>query len=104
MGMLDSNSKKQLLRSAILDSQKIKIWLVETPEEFGHILNPYEILEDARMIDYVCGFSEEQNLFRYSCINAIKNIEILKDTFVKPIDWKEQIDWTKYSISKSNIE
>jgi hypothetical protein len=97
--MLSIDGKKEQLRAAILKTQKTKLWVKDTPEHSGHIINPYAILEDAQMKDYVYGLNEEQNLLIASGINAITRVEILNERFSRPSNWKEKIDLTKFSIS-----
>lgn len=86
------------LKDAVLKMKKVIIWVNDTPNNSGHLLNPYAILEDAVMLDFIYGYNEEQNRLLLTSVNVITKIEITDSTFQKVENWSENIDTTKFKI------
>jgi hypothetical protein len=86
------------LSEAVLKLKKVKIWVKDTPDNAGHLLNPYAILENATMLDFVYGYNEEQNRMLLTGVDAITKIQITDSTFQKPDNWSENVDTTKFKI------
>lgn len=94
----DNQLKLNGLRDAISKKKQVKIWVKDTPDTSGHVLNPYAILEDATMTEFVYGYIEEQKRIILTRVSALTKLEATDRTFKKPDNWSKDIDTTKFKI------
>lgn len=100
MNASDYQERLKNIKQSILENKKVIIWVNETPDDLGHILNPHAVLEDAKMLDYVFGYSPTQKRMILTAVDKIVKIEITNLTFRKINNWDTKIDSTKFKISK----
>lgn len=86
------------LKEAISRKKQIKIWVKDTPDDSGHLLNPYAILEDATMTYFVYCYNEEQKRILMTRVSAVTKLEVIERAFKRPDNWDETIDATKFYV------
>jgi hypothetical protein len=89
------------LRDAIVNKKQIKIWVKDTPDTSGHLLDPYAILEDATMTDFIYGYNNQQNRILLTRVSVLTKLKVMNTPFIKPDKWSEDIDTKKFKISVS---